>query len=109
MNAIGNNIQNYLDLYNMNRIDLARQIGVTPTAICAWIKGTRVPRIEYIDKMCSIFRCERGDLFNEEKSTDDIKTDILLQRIVDLASRLNDEGKEKVLTYMSDLSGRFLK
>lgn len=109
MNTIGRNIQTYLDLYNMSRIDFARSLEVTPTAVGSWIKGTRVPRASYINRMCEIFRCSISDIMDEPKPAEAVESDLLLQRIIDFAGRLNNDGKEKVLSYMQDLSGRFLK
>lgn len=109
MNTIGKNIQTYLKTYNMSRIDFARRLEVTPTAIGCWIKGTRVPRASYINKMCEIFNCSFSDIMDEPKTVEVVQNDLLLQRITDYAGRLNNEGKEKVLSYMQDLSGRFLK
>jgi len=105
----GKNLQAFLDEYNMSRIDLARRLDVTPTAIWGWVNDERLPRIQYINKMCEIFHCTPGDLMNEPKPVEEVQADVLLQRIAEMAARLNNDGKEKVLTYMQDLSGRFLK
>lgn len=106
---IGKNLQMLLDEHNMTRLDLARVLGVSPTAIWGWVNDERVPRMQYINKMCEVFRCTPGDLLNEPKPADEVQADVLLQRIADAAARLNNDGKEKVLTYMQDLSGRYLK
>lgn len=106
---IGKNLQALLNEHNISRLELARRLGVSPTAIWGWVNDERVPRMKYINAMCEIFRCSPGDLLNEPKPAEEVQADVLLQRIGELAARLNNEGKEKVLVYMQDLSGRYLK
>ena len=107
--VLGKNMLAYLDQCRISRIELARRLEVTPTAVSDWVNGHRMPRMKYIDRMCEIFRCSVNDLLGEPRTAEEIQRDLLTQRIIDFTERLTDEGKEKVLTYMQDLSGRFLK
>ena len=42
--------------------ELAKELGVTYTAICYWETGKRFPRKELLDKLCAFFDCKIDDL-----------------------------------------------
>ena len=44
----------WLEIEERNKSWLARQIGVTPTAVKYWIDGKATPRQKYIDKINQI-------------------------------------------------------
>ena len=50
--------------------ELAKHIGVTPAAVNNWTRGTNVPRMEKIDKICAYFGVSRNDLVSDSKRKD---------------------------------------
>lgn len=60
--TIGKNIRRYMDAAHLSRQELADLLGVSVTSIGFWCSGNRIPRIDKIDKMCSIFKCTRADI-----------------------------------------------
>lgn len=58
-----NDVTNWRDLvYNVmaetgrNQVELARSIGVTQTAVCAWLKGLAIPNEEHRIKLIKMIR-----------------------------------------------------
>lgn len=48
---IGENIMRRLDSKGMNRSELAKAVGVTPTAICDIVKGYKMPSVPMLVKI----------------------------------------------------------
>lgn len=105
--VLSRNIKEYMDLYSLNMSDMARLLGVSPSAVRFWVTGEKAPRLKYLDKMCEIFHCTQGDLVSEDPIFQVTAKDKLLQEIVDKAIVLNSEGKQKVIDYIDDISVRF--
>lgn len=62
---IAANIQRYMDIHHFTRNELAKRIGVSVASVGFWCTGTKIPRMDKIDKMCRLFDCERSDLLLE--------------------------------------------
>lgn len=106
--VIGKNIQKYMDAFGFTQVDLSIRLGCSPSAVRSWVRYGAMPRAKQIDEMCKIFNCSYDDLVSDQSGAKIIE-DNLLNQIMEYAKRLTDEGKEKVLAYMNDLSGRYLK
>lgn len=105
---IGENIQNYMDIFGFTQVDLATKLGISPSAVRSWVKYGSLPRAKQIEQMCELFGCTYDDLVTGKKPKR-IVEDLKLNQICEFAKRLTDEGKDKVLAYMNDLSGRYIK
>ena len=78
--TIAKNLNKYLDLNGMSQADLARMMKVSTATTSNWCKGIKLPRMDKIDKICSIFGINRSDLMDEKDSSQD-KTSIKGVRI----------------------------
>ena len=107
MLILSRNIKTYMDLYHYTKSDLARALGVSPSAISWWLQGKKYPRLKYIEEMCRLFNCTQMDLLSEDPTFEIAAKDELLQEIVEKATILNAEGKQKVIDYIDDISERF--
>ncbi len=64
------NLRYYLDLKQKTQADLAKYIGVSTAATNTWCKGSKVPRIEKIDKICTFLNIKRSDLMEDKANTE---------------------------------------
>lgn len=64
--TIAKNLNKYLDLNHMSQADLARIMNVSTATTSNWCKGIKLPRMDKIDKICSIFGISRSDLMDEK-------------------------------------------
>lgn len=62
---VAENIKRYLNQYEMSQADLAKRLDVSPQSVSNWCKGTKSPRMDKVDAMCSIFHCRRSDLLEQ--------------------------------------------
>lgn len=49
--------------------ELASRLGVSQNTVSQWETGTRVPRIDMLKKIASLFGCTVDDLLKPEKET----------------------------------------
>lgn len=103
-----NNLALYMKEYGLNQIDIARELGVSPTAVRGWLKYGSFPRPDQIDKLCELFNCSHNKLLTPQ-TEESIHYDELTKRLIDEVEYLNDKGKEKVLAYAMDLFERYKK
>ncbi len=75
------NLNHYLQKNNMSQSELAKKLSVSDTSVMYWCKGIKTPRMDKVDKMCSIFHINRSDLMNEKNDSSKSKPHIKGVRI----------------------------
>lgn len=60
------NLNRLLALHNMTQAELAERMHVSTATTSNWCKGIKLPRMDKVDKMCSIFGCLRSDLLEDK-------------------------------------------
>ena len=56
------NLNYLLQINNMTQAELANKMNVSTATTSNWCKGIKLPRMDKVDKMCTIFGCYRSDL-----------------------------------------------
>lgn len=64
------NLNYYMSLNDISQVELAERLSVTPAAVNKWTKGQNIPRMNKVDKLCSIFGCQRSDLLLQRDATE---------------------------------------
>ena len=102
--TIRKNIEMYIKTSQYNQAEIAQMLGISKASVTNWIKGTNSPNIEYLDKLCDIFNIQINDIFekHENKETENLTTDE--KKLLNNYKQLNQEGKEKALDYVNDLT-----
>lgn len=59
------NLRYFLDKYQYTQADFAKKMNVSTATISNWCKGLKSPRMDKIDRMCTIFNCYRSDLIED--------------------------------------------
>lgn len=65
------NLNYYLNKNGKNQIDLANYLKVSTSAVSAWCRGVKTPRMDKVDAMCKYFGIRRSDLMEEKESETD--------------------------------------
>lgn len=81
------NLKKYLSLNNYTQAELAEKLGVGTSTVSYWCNGTKSPRMDKVDKICSIFNIKRSDLM-DNKSFEQFSLSQKDQK--DIAKRLDD-------------------
>lgn len=68
------NLQRYMDIRNMNTMDLSRTLNIAYSTVADWVKGNSYPRIDKIEMMANYFEIEKSDLIEDKSTTFDIKS-----------------------------------
>ena len=89
------NLNYYLHANGKNQLDLANYLGVSTSAVSAWCRGAKIPRMDKVDAMCKYFRIKRSDLMEEKNS--ESNSYYLNDEARDLAEFLYTNPEYKVL------------
>ena len=74
MNAISENIKFYRNKNSLTQAQLADKLNVSEQAVYNWERGTRIPRMGYIEKMARLFHVESPDILKVNKKTANLKS-----------------------------------
>ena len=59
------NLRYFLSKYKYTQADFAKKMDVSTATVSNWCKGLKSPRMDKIDRMCTIFNCYRSDLVED--------------------------------------------
>lgn len=60
------NLKYYMALHNKEQIDLINDLGFNKSAVSTWCNGTRLPRMDKVEKLAQYFNINRSDLIEEK-------------------------------------------
>lgn len=60
------NLKYYMSLYDKEQIDLINDLGFNKSAVSTWCNGTRLPRMDKVEKLAQYFNINRSDLIEEK-------------------------------------------
>lgn len=98
---------------NISQNKLAEMTGITQSSISDWANGKYKPRQDKVYLLSEALKVSPAYLlgYADNKNLDQNTTKNDNSKIDSLYNQLNDEGKEKVITYTQDLvdSGKYAK
>ena len=128
--SIKNNIKMLREKHNMSQQEFGKIAGVSDKAVSAWETGKRIPRMGAIEKIANHFGINKSDIIEDERRialhqdiierviqktldsmeyANSIPPDARTAEIMKSVSKLNNDGKIRVLQYIHDLSDRYRK
>lgn len=88
---------------NLTTADVGKMIGKSDRTVSAWENGRGQPDADMLLRLCSIYGIESlSELVGENMSLPSLSTEEL--RLLSLFDDLNEEGREKVFSYINDLN-----
>lgn len=60
------NLNYYLNKNDKTQLDLANHLKVSTSAVSAWCRGVKTPRMDKVDAMCKYFGIRRSDLMEDK-------------------------------------------
>lgn len=60
------NLKHYMSLHGKEQIDLINDLGFNKSAVSTWCNGTRLPRMDKVEKLAQYFNINRSDLIEEK-------------------------------------------
>ena len=107
---IGETIKRFRTMRGMEQKDLALMLGVSNKTISSWETNRTEPKMEMIDKMCSIFNCRRSDFLHDNAQNMDLQ--ILMDdqwHLAELYSRASEKDKKMVDSILYKYSNEYLE
>ena len=62
---VARNIRHYMNINGKTQAEVAKDLHLSKATVSSWVNGTRLPRMEKIDMLCSYFNIRRTDLMEE--------------------------------------------
>lgn len=108
---IANNLLFYRKRAKFTQRELANQIGVKNNTISQWESGTNSIDVEILFKICEILDVSVNDMYGSYAHTNSLAPSAEENRLLENYRTMNEEGREKVEGYISDLvqTGRYKK
>lgn len=100
------NLNRYLQLNEKTQLDLANYVGASASAVSAWCRGLKTPRMDKVDKMCDFFSIRRSDLMEDKSETLSDESAIIsikvakspeLKRLIAYYEALNENAKKAIM------------
>lgn len=99
--VFSDNLRYHLEIRNITQVELAHRLGVGTTSVYNWTSGLKTPRMDKIDKICSILRVSRNDLLTE--TTDNSSDRDIQSRFADNLNellRLNNKTQLELANFI---------
>lgn len=105
-NIFAKNLNYYLNSNGKTRKDLCKVLGVSYSAVTAWVNGKKYPRMDKVDEMAKYFGISRAHLteenFLEEKLSEELEK--AQDLYIDIIFRLHtDEQFYSYVKHLMDL------
>lgn len=66
------NLRYYMALHNKEQIDIINDLGFNKSAVSTWCNGTRLPRMDKVEKLAQYFNINRSDLIEEKRQNPEL-------------------------------------
>ena len=93
-------LKGFMDAFGMTQKELAKKMNVSETSVSNWILGSKVPRADKVDMLCSIFNCKRSDFLEDEPNP---IINPVLQKHIEMYSQLSSEHQNTIDELISTL------
>ena len=60
-------IKDFMKIYNVNQVELSTKLGISQSAISAWLSGKKEPSINSLWLLADFFDCSIDELVGREK------------------------------------------
>lgn len=99
INDLGNkeifakNLQHYLDIKNIDRPKLCRDLDIPPTTLSDWINAKKYPRIDKIEMLANYFNVQKSDLIENKGTNTFDELELLFSKTKDV---LTDDDRDMI-------------
>lgn len=99
--VIAKNLKRIAYEHHKTQADIARDLKLKQATVSSWMVGTRIPRMDKIDLLCSYFNCSRTEIMEDSPSTYKITVTKEEHDILRLFRSLSSEGQAAAASYLS--------
>ena len=95
------NLNYFMDLNSKTQSDLSSDLQISKATISSWCNGTRVPRMDKVDLLCSYFGIKRSDLMEDKSKEQEMVDYYLNSETKQIAQEIFENPEMKALFDMS--------
>lgn len=78
--VMANNLKYYMSLYNKERNEIRKVLGIPYTTLSDWLNAKKYPRIDKIEMLANYFNIEKSDLIERKEKREQDELDILFDK-----------------------------
>lgn len=110
MSGLGNkeifakNLTYYMEKHCKEQKEVAEIVGVAPSTFNAWMKASKYPRIDKIERLANYFGILKSDLIESHNSADSLRTISITegeQKLLELFRKVPENQQQMVLQMIS--------
>lgn len=98
----GKNIRYQRENAGLTQRDLANKLGVSHSTIASWENDRTEPKMGVIERMSTIFGCDKTDIITTAAATPD-SSDLMEKTLVTNYRKLSDDGKKDLVKRSDEL------
>lgn len=102
------NLNYFLSKNNITQLDLANHLGVSTSAVSAWCRGIKIPRMDKVDAICKYFGIKRSDLMEDKSDMQDKVSYYLNDETAKVAQEIFEKDKVLFDVYRSSDKERLI-
>lgn len=93
---IGKNLRRIALSHDKTQTDIAKYLGVNKSTVSSWFNGNRIPRMDKIDRLCTMFNVSRSDIMEPHNQSPLLSAfESLYNKIADASYESSDESSAK--------------
>ena len=101
------NLKYYMSINDKEQIDLINDLGFNKSSVSTWCNGTRLPRMDKVEKLAQYFNINRSDLIEEKEKKETNPSSIHEKQkeheLLEIYRKLSNENKYKTTQYSKGL------
>lgn len=102
MQVMAENLQYYMQIYNLSQKELAEIAQVKESTFSEWVNAKKYPRIDKVELMANYFGINKSGLIEKRNTQNDV--DPLTAEIARRSRQLPDEAKKAILAILAQMS-----
>lgn len=102
------NLNFFLSKNDKTQLELANYLGVSTSAVSAWCRGIKIPRMDKVDSMCKFFGIKRSDLMEDRSDISQNASYYLNDETAKVAQEIFENDKVLFDVYRSSDKDRLI-
>lgn len=97
------NLRNLVYESGKSQTEVAHDLGINKSTMSTWMNGTRVPRMDKVDRLCAYFGCMRSRLMEDHANEPNIEKAEVLQKLIATAAGCTTEQIKTAIVLLETL------
>ena len=102
-NIFSRNLRYQMELNKRSRQDVAMALGISYFTVTSWVNGSKYPRMDKVEMLAKYFGCQKSDLIEEKKTTENDGLTESQKMLIDFAKSVPEDKAEMILRVIKSI------